>query len=98
MPIRPVDIKAATGNATSIYEAVVIMGKRARQINDELKENLNRRLEAVISQTDDTEGETPNYDQLEISKEFDRFPKPTFLALDEMLDGEIRFRYRDTNA
>jgi DNA-directed RNA polymerase subunit K/omega len=94
MPIRPVDLKQATGDATSIYEAIVIMSRRARQINDELKDHLHRRLETVASQTDD-DAEITNYDQLEISREFDRFPKPTFLALDEMLDGEIEFRYRD---
>jgi DNA-directed RNA polymerase subunit K/omega len=95
MPIRPVDLKQATGEATSLYEAIVIMSRRARQINDELKENLTRRLETVASHSDD-DGDITNFDQLEISREFDRFPKPTFLALDEMLDGEIQFRYRDS--
>jgi DNA-directed RNA polymerase subunit K/omega len=94
MPIRPVDLKHATGGATSIYEAIVVMSRRARQINDELKENLSRRLESVMS-TGDEEGDITNFDQLEISREFDRIPKPTFLALDEMLDGEIEHRYRD---
>ncbi|MBC8144050.1 MAG: DNA-directed RNA polymerase subunit omega [bacterium] len=94
MPIRPVDLKQATGEATSIYEAIVVMSRRARQINDELKENLSRRLESVMSSGDE-EGDITNFDQLEISREFDRIPKPTFLALDEMLDGEITFRYRD---
>jgi DNA-directed RNA polymerase subunit K/omega len=94
MPIRPVDLKQATGDATSIYEAIVIMSRRARQINDELKENLSRRLESVMSSGDE-EGDITNFDQLEISREFDRIPKPTFLALDEMLDGEIEHRYRD---
>lgn len=94
MPIRPVDLKQATGEATSIYEAIVVMSRRARQINDELKENLSRRLESVMSSGDE-EGDITNFDQLEISREFDRIPKPTFLALDEMLDGEISFRYRD---
>ena|SRR5207248_2935603 len=96
MPIRPVDLKQATGRATSLYEAIVVMSRRARQINDELKENLSRRLETVAVLGDD-EGEITNYDQLEISREFDRIPKPTFLALDEMLDSEIEFRYRDRN-
>src|SRR5688572_25752213 len=70
MPIRPVDLKQATGGATSIYEAIVIMSRRARQINDELKDNLSRRLETVASHTDD-EGDITNFDQLEISREFD---------------------------
>ncbi len=95
MPIRPVDLKQATGDATSIYEAIVIMSRRARQINDELKENLSRRLETVASSGDD-DGDITNLDQLEISREFDQIPKPTFLAIDEMLDGELEFRYRES--
>ena len=95
MPIRPVDLKQATGGASSIYEAIVIMSRRARQINDELKDSLHRRLETVASLNEEGDGEVTNFDQLEISREFERFPKPTFLALDEMLDGELEFKYRE---
>ncbi len=95
MPIRPVDLKDVTGEASSVYEAIVVMSKRARQINDELKQNLDMRLEDVIAQFEEEQEMTNNPDQLAISKDFDRIPKPTFLAIDEMLDGEIAFRYRD---
>ena len=95
MPIRPVDLKDVTGEASSVYEAIVVMSKRARQINDELKQNLDMRLEDVIAQFEEDQEMTNNPDQLAISKDFDRIPKPTFLAIDEMLDGEIEFRYRD---
>lgn len=95
MPIRPVDLKDVTGEASSVYEAIVVMSKRARQINDELKQNLDMRLEDVIAQFEEDQEMTNNPDQLAISKDFDRIPKPTFLAIDEMLDGEIAFRYRD---
>lgn len=95
MPIRPVDLKEVTADASSVYEAIVIMSRRARQINDELKQNLDMRLEDVIAHGDDDQEMTNNPDQLMISKEFDRIPKPTFLAIDEMLDGEIVHRYRD---
>ncbi len=94
MPIRPVDLRQATGEASSIYEAIVVMSRRARQINDEIKDNLQRRLEAVVTVGEEGE-EVTNFDQLEISREFDRFPKPTFLALDEMLDGELSYKYKD---
>lgn len=95
MPIRPVDLKDVTGEASSVYEAIVVMSKRARQINDELKQNLDMRLEDVIAQFEEDQEMTNNPDQLAISKDFDRIPKPTFIAIDEMLDGEIDFRYRD---
>jgi len=94
MPIRPVDLKQATGEATSIYEAIVVMSRRARQINDEIKDNLQRRLEEVVTVGEEGE-EVTNFDQLEVSREFDRFPKPSFLALDEMLDGELSHTYKE---
>lgn len=93
MPIRPVDLKQATGKAGSLYEAIVVMSRRARQINDELKEHLQRRLETVANPNEE-DGDT-NLDQLEISRDFDRLPKPTFLALDEMLEGEIQHHYKE---
>lgn len=70
------------------------MSRRARQINDELKDDLHRRLEEVVTVGEEGE-EVTNFDQLEISREFDRFPKPTFLALDEMLDGELSYKYKE---
>lgn len=95
MPIRPVDLKQVTGDASSLYEAIVVMSKRARQINDEVKQNLDIQLETVMAQFEDDQEMANNPDQLAISKDFDRIPKPTFLAIDEMLDGEIVHRYRD---
>lgn len=94
MAIRPVDLKQATGPAASIYEAIVVISKRARQINDQLRDDLNRRLADVINPNDD-DNDIMNFDQLAISREFDRIPKPTFLALEEMLDGKLKFRYRE---
>ena len=95
MPIRPVDLKQITGEASSLYEAIVVMSKRARQINDEVKQNLDMQLETVMAQFEDDQEMANNPDQLAISKDFDRIPKPTFLAIDEMLDGEVAHRYRD---
>lgn len=97
MPIRPVDLKMVTGEASSLYEAIVIMSKRARQINDELKENFERRVAEIAADVDDDQEMINNPDQLIISKEFERLPKPTFIAIDEMLDSEIEFRYRDSD-
>ncbi|MCE2504659.1 MAG: DNA-directed RNA polymerase subunit omega [Chlorobi bacterium] len=95
MPIRPVDLRDITGDVSSLYEAIVIMSKRARQINDELKQNLDMQLEEVVTQYEDEQEMTDNPDQIAISKEFDKIPKPTFLAIDEMLDREVEHRYRD---
>lgn len=94
MPIRPVDLGMLTQDVSSLYEAVSIISRRARQVNDELKDDLRRRLETVIT-TNDDDAEITNYDQLEISREFDKIPKPSFLAIDEMLDQELIYTYKE---
>jgi DNA-directed RNA polymerase subunit K/omega len=73
----------------SIYQSIVAMGFRARQINDDIKFELNTRMADVIPTND--ESETINYDQLSISKEFDRLPKPTFLAMREIYEDKLKF-------
>lgn len=73
----------------SIYQSIVAMGFRARQINDDIKFELNTRMADVIPTND--ESETINYDQLSISKEFDRLPKPTFLAMREIYEEKLKF-------
>lgn len=94
MAIRPVDLKQATGSAASIYEAIVVISKRARQINDQLRDDLSRRLADVINPNED-DNDIMNFDQLAISREFDRIPKPTFLALEEVLEGKVSHRYKE---
>ena len=67
----------------SIYEAIVIMGKRAEQIDMEIRTELhNATLEEVFE----------NREQIEISKYYEKFPKATSIAIREWLDGDIYFR------
>ena len=97
MGLKPVDLSQldiVTGNA---YEAIVVTSRRARQISDERKVEFNQRLEGIKQvQESLEEDEKVNPEQVELSKEFDKFQKPTEQALDELLDGKIVFRYKSS--
>ena len=79
-----------TGN---IYETVMILAKRSNQIASEIKEELNQTLSEFASYTDNLEEVFENREQIEISKFYERLPKPSLIALQEFLDGEIYFRH-----
>ena len=82
------DIDAPTGN---VYESVTIIAKRANQIATELKQELNRKLQDFSSSTDSLEETFENREQIEISKYYERIPKPTLIATEEFLEGEVVF-------
>lgn len=88
--VNPVKVRADESAKGSIYKAIVAMGLRSRQINDQIKTQIQERLADVIVDSDENEG--PNADQIAISKEFDLIPKPTFLAMKEMVSGQIHYR------
>ena len=84
-----VDFVKDTGN---IYESVAIMGKRANQISVEMKEELKSKLEEFSSTTDNLEEMFENREQIEISRYYERLPKPTLIAAQEFEEGKIYFR------
>lgn len=85
--VNPVVVRMEESARGSIYKSIIAMGLRSRQINDQIKTQISERMADVIIDTDEAEG--PNLDQIAISKEFDVIPKPTFLAMKEMLDRKI---------
>ncbi|MBR5830336.1 MAG: DNA-directed RNA polymerase subunit omega [Tidjanibacter sp.] len=86
------DIDGPTGN---VYESVTIIAKRANQIATELKQELNRKLADFSSSTDALEETFENREQIEISKYYERIPKPTLIATEEFLDGEVVFKEKN---
>ena len=84
-----VDFVKDTGN---IYESVAIMGKRANQISGEMKDELKAKLEEFSSTTDNLEEMFENREQIEISRYYERLPKPTLIAAQEFEEGKIYFR------
>lgn len=78
--------------ADNIYEAVAVIGKRANQISVEMKEELSRKLQEFASYADNLEEIFENREQIEISKYYERLPKPVLIATQEFEDGDIYFR------
>jgi len=79
----------------NIYETVVICAKRANQISVELKTELNRKLEEFAYYTDNLEEVFENREQIEISKFYERLPKPSLISMQEYMDGQVYFRNPD---
>lgn len=84
-----VDIKLKTGN---IYESIVVVAKRANQINITIKEELHNKLEEFASHTDSLEEVHENKEQIEISKAYERMPNASILSLAEFMDDKIYYR------
>jgi DNA-directed RNA polymerase subunit K/omega len=90
---RDVDkIYAITGN---LYESVVVISKRSRQIAINIKEELNHKLADFATTVDNLEEVFENREQIEISKFYERMPKPTSTAIEEFMDGKLRHRMRE---
>ncbi len=78
-----------TGN---IYESIVIMSKRANQISSEIKQELNQKLEEFSNYADTLEETFENREQIEISRYYEKLPKPTLLAINEFEENKIYHR------
>lgn len=89
------DLDVKTGN---IYESVVIISKRANQIASEIKQELNRKLADFSSSNDSLEETFENREQIEISKYYEKLPKPTIIATEEFLAGKVYFRENEPEA
>jgi DNA-directed RNA polymerase subunit K/omega len=85
--LRKLDI--TTGN---IYESLAILSKRANQISSEIKEELISKLEEFASSSDNLEEIFENREQIEISRFYERLPKPSLIAIQEFLEDEIYHR------
>lgn len=96
MPIKPLNIQIFTDTAKNVHEAIVAASKRARQINEETKIEFNQRVEMFATKTEsESEENDINPDQLKISLEFEKRPKATDVALDELLSDKLEWRYKE---
>ncbi|WBX72735.1 DNA-directed RNA polymerase subunit omega [Tenacibaculum pacificus] len=85
-------IEAPTEN---IYEAISVIAKRANQINADLKKELVDKLDEFATYNDSLEEVFENKEQIEVSKFYERLPKPYAIAVDEWLNGKVYFRTPD---
>ena len=78
-----------TGN---VYESLAIIGKRANQISVEIKNDLSKKLSEFASYNDNLEEVFENREQIEISRYYEKLPKPVLIAIQEFLTGKVYFR------
>lgn len=84
------DMIAMADQTGNVYETVCIIGKRANQISSELKKELEKKLQEFAS-TDNLEEVSENREQIEISKFYEKLPKPTLIATQEYLEHKLYF-------
>jgi DNA-directed RNA polymerase subunit K/omega len=85
-------IDASTDN---IYEAISVIAKRAEQINTDIRRELVDKLEEFATYNDSLEEIFENKEQIEVSKFYEKLPKPHALAVQEWLDDKIYYRNTD---
>ena len=85
-------IEASTGN---IYEALSIIAKRSQQINLDIKKELHEKLDEFATHNDSLEEIFENKEQIEVSKFYERLPKPQAMAIEEWLNNKIYSRQTD---
>ncbi len=86
------DMMELSENTGNVYETVRIIGKRSNQISVEIKHDLEKKLQEFASYNDSLEEVFENREQIEISRYFERLPKPTLIATQEYMDDEVYFR------
>lgn len=86
------DIEKFSEQTDNIYESVIIIAKRANQIATQSKQELTKKLEEFASYSDNLEEVFENREQIEMSKYYERQPKPSLLAINEFIHGRIYFR------
>lgn len=86
------DINAMSEEVGNVYEMVTIIAKRANQINVEIKSEIEKKLQDFGGSSDNIEEVFENREQIEISRYFEKLPKPTLLATQEFIEDKIYYR------
>ncbi|MBQ9471015.1 MAG: DNA-directed RNA polymerase subunit omega [Bacteroidales bacterium] len=85
------DLNRLDKDTENIYETVNIIAKRANQVGVEIKQDLSRKLEEFAFYTDNLEEVFENREQIDISKFYEKLPKPSLIATQEFIDGKLHF-------
>ena len=93
--VNPIQVKMKESKKGSIYESIVAMGFRARQINDDMRYEWRLKMQDIMQSNE--ENDSINPDQTEISMSFERYPKATFLAMHEMFSDKLTFNYSNSD-
>ena len=89
---KPQDIRLINDYTGNIYQSLVVLSRRANQLAVEEKEELIQKLADFAPKTDNLEEVFDNREQIEISSHYERLPKPSLVAIQELYEGNIYFR------
>ncbi len=90
--VQPRDVLELVNKTGNIYESIVIVSKRARQISSDLKWEIQRKLEEFAVSSDTIEEVQENKEQIEISKFYERLPNTAIIATNEFLTDDMQWR------
>ena len=85
-------IKLCHDNQDNVYETVMVIAKRANQISNEMKQDLEKKLEEFTNLSDNLEEVFENHEQIEISRSYEKMPTPTLIATQEYLEDKIYYK------
>lgn len=86
------DVKELSKETNNIYKTISILSKRAKQIGVEMKEELLEKIDEFATTNNSLEEVFENKEQIEVSRYYERLPKSTSIAIQEMLEGNIYHR------
>ncbi|MCB0648621.1 MAG: DNA-directed RNA polymerase subunit omega [Saprospiraceae bacterium] len=94
--VRARNVKSFLTESKNIYETLAAITKRSNQIAVDIKHELHNKLDEFSVSTDTIEEIHENKEQIEISKFYERLPNPSIIALEEFLNGEFTYKYKNT--
>lgn len=86
------DVIALSNDTGNVYETIRIIGKRANQISVEMKNDLEKKLQEFASYNDNLEEVFENREQIEISRYYEKLPKPTLIATQEYAEHKVYYK------
>ena len=86
------DVAGLSNQTGNIYQSLAVISSRARQLSNDMKEELHQKLEEFATVSDTIEEVHENKEQIEISKFYERLPNPTIIALHEFANHELEFK------
>jgi len=86
------DMNALSEEMGNVYEIVKVIAKRANQISAEIKTEIDKKLQDFGGSSENIEEVFENREQIEISRYFEKLPKPVLMATQEFIEGKIYYR------
>ncbi|MDR2119803.1 MAG: DNA-directed RNA polymerase subunit omega [Tannerella sp.] len=86
------DMIKLTEEVGNVYETLMVIAKRSNQISVRMKQDLEQKLQAFASINDSLEEVFENREQIEISRYYEKLPKPTLIAAQEFEDGKLFYK------